>query len=705
MKHVVALLVAFLNLATVLAQEKWEIFTELNSQVVYPAVSKIGSSKAIILGGYQERLWRGSSKSVAQIEYVNGKAKYTSLPDMPTGHVEFPVVNFEDTLIVAIGGYNGSGVSSTVDAYSVRTNSWRTIGSLIVGRRQHVAYRFSDHEFLVVGGRYADLSTMATAEIFDIWTGKSRLITNYPLPINGGVAGLTSEGVGVVAGGRDGGPNDERIPGIYTYDDDNKEWTQVGSMRQGREAPMSGQMDDGSFVIAGGSFQESGPVIFTGEVIVERDGEFSLAGNIGYGVTYCGVAEHRKGEVFVVGGWLSDLTSTAACTFVNPTTGVVTPGPRLNIARRYTRAVSLEDTITNRRATFAIGGAAEAFNDRGTFTIEILEASNECEGGVTDVLALKNVRYNGQARFNGSSILLTDTVSFSAGAAWIGSKVAVATTYSTTFMFRLSDGNDHELKDGGPQGADGVALVIQNEVPSGVGDAGMGIGYHGLPHGLAVEFDSYLNGAYGDAAGAHAAVQVGDGMKLKASHTAPYLKAMTWEKMPPLVADGSTYHAKVEYDGAILRVWCDKTGEFITPLIEVGIDIAKELGLGADGRAWMGVTSATGFSTERHELMSWAINSCDPILVGVDETTPTTTSPLRIVPQPTHDLAMLEVDVPVTDGYVVVSTLSGQEVLRFTLDDGQQSVQLPSQSLISGTYVVRLVSRDRSQSILWTVLH
>lgn len=705
MKTIVGLVISLVCFSTSAAQEQWRYFGDLHADIVYPSISKVGPNTCYIFGGFEGSIWQGASKNAEMIVFQDGKYGHLPLPEMPTGRVEFPIVNFDDTLIVAIGGFNGSGVSSKVDAYSIKNRTWRTLGELVIGRRQHVAYRHSDHEFIVVGGRHADLATMASAEIFDIRTGRSRAIADYPQPINGAVAGLTSEGFGVVAGGRDGGENGSRIPGIYNYDELNNEWVEVGSMVRGREAAMSGRLDNGSFVIAGGSFREANPVEFCGEVIVEQAGEFQLIGDIGYGVTYCGVAEHRRNEVFVVGGWVTTLAATNACTFVDVKTGKVTPGPRMISPRRYTRAVTLQDPITGRRSTFAIGGAPSGSRDKGDPSIEILEGDADCLEGATNVLDLTGIRLNGAAFRRDTTIILTDTVTFSAGAAWLGGKIEVNELFSTQFSFRISHGNDHELKDGGPQGADGIALVIQNEVPSGVGDAGMGIGYHGLPHGLAVEFDSYLNGAYGDAAGTHVAVQVGDGMKLSASHAAPYLKAMTWEKMPALVADGSTYHAKVEYDGAILRVWCDKTGTFNSPLIEVGIDIAKELGLGADGRAWMGVTSATGFSTERHELMSWAINSCDPILVGVDETTPTTTSPLRIVPQPTHDVAMLEVDVPVTDGYVSVSTISGQEVLRITLDDGQQSVQLPSQSLISGTYVVRLVSRDRSQSILWTVLH
>jgi hypothetical protein len=57
------------------------------------------------------------------------------------------------------------------------------------------------------------------------------------------------------------------------------------------------------------------------------------------------------------------------------------------------------------------------------------------------------------------------------------------------------------------KGADGMALVLQSHSPSAIGTGGSGLGYHGIPSVLAVEFDTYRSD--GDPDGMHVSVQKG----------------------------------------------------------------------------------------------------------------------------------------------------------------------------------------------------
>ncbi len=124
----------------------------------------------------------------------------------------------------------------------------------------------------------------------------------------------------------------------------------------------------------------------------------------------------------------------------------------------------------------------------------------------------------------------------------------------------------------------------------------------------------------------------------------------------------------------------------------------------------MGITSATGFATQRHEIMSWTIGSCDPILVGVnddrsDTQANTFNDRMRIVPHPSRDVAQLEFTSLQDAATVVITDLRGSELLRFAVDAGANSVTLPVDRLDTGTYVVRVITQHDVMSLLWSVLH
>ena len=55
-------------------------------------------------------------------------------------------------------------------------------------------------------------------------------------------------------------------------------------------------------------------------------------------------------------------------------------------------------------------------------------------------------------------------------------------------------------------GSDGFAFVLQGEGISAVGEAGEGIGYSGISHSVAVEFDTWVNKAY-DPNGNHISIK------------------------------------------------------------------------------------------------------------------------------------------------------------------------------------------------------
>src|SRR5262245_58182909 len=92
---------------------------------------------------------------------------------------------------------------------------------------------------------------------------------------------------------------------------------------------------------------------------------------------------------------------------------------------------------------------------------------------------------------------VTKAVPDQAGGAWSGVKQSVAGGFTTTFSFRVSAQGGIGPDPTGHVGADGLALVIQNQ--GGLGPefsmpiTGGGLGFNGMSNILAVEFDTWMN--------------------------------------------------------------------------------------------------------------------------------------------------------------------------------------------------------------------
>lgn len=698
MRKVALLAVAYMLPVLALAQptERWRLLGELDRPHIYGAIAKVGVNDAYYIGGYSGDVFSSASRNVDRFEVRGLNVRMLEMPEMPEGLAEMPVIVLDDTAIVVLGGYNeDERTSSAVYLFSIARQQWRKLGDMNTSRRQHAAYRYSVTEILIAGGRHSNLETMDDAEIFDLTTGKSKSISPFPVPINGAVYGLMSNGGGVILGGRDGGFNSNRIAGIYSYDGAKNEWTKTGEMSSGREAPFGTRLEDGRMVVVGGSIKET-PAVFIGECLVERNGDFQRSADIPYGLTYAGLTERMPRRVLTVGGWLSDLSSTNLCTYWDVETGAVTPGPKLNVSRRYTRSVTLGAGGIENRTTFAIGGVS----DEGvTQTIEVLQMTCDSMGMLFPLESMKLV---GNATYVAPNIMLTQSAPYQRGAAWLPKKVNVSRGLDIRFMFRLANGSDNGQADAGPQGADGIVFVLQNAFPSVIGKVGDGIGYHESPTGLAVEFDAFLNAAFSDPSGSHIAVQVGDGQYLRAWHVPPYLKAITSTGVPQFVANGRVYHARIVAEGTTLRVYCDTTGDLQTPLLVANdIDLQKILSLGPDGATYAGFTSATGFAQQSHEILGLQIGGCET-LVSVDESAQqwTEASTARIVPTPSTATATLELSKPSAhDRMCRICDARGVCVQQIVIPAMLTRVEIPLDRIAPGIYAVQILDGTHAVSV------
>ena len=111
---------------------------------------------------------------------------------------------------------------------------------------------------------------------------------------------------------------------------------------------------------------------------------------------------------------------------------------------------------------------------------------------------------NASATGVGSEYVITQAINTQVGALWSDSKISLNTSFtiSADLFFGAND-----------SGADGFSFIIQNQSKTAIGAVGGGLGYQGIGHSVAIEFDTWNNGsAYNDILNDHAAFDINGSM-------------------------------------------------------------------------------------------------------------------------------------------------------------------------------------------------
>lgn len=230
------------------------------------------------------------------------------------------------------------------------------------------------------------------------------------------------------------------------------------------------------------------------------------------------------------------------------------------------------------------------------------------------------------------------------GSAWYTTPLPLAKGFATTFRFQISgttsfnaDGFAFVIQNGsfcnGTSGASAIAPANPPEgCPSGLGGS---IGYFGLTHSVAIEFDTFQNTGYSDVSNDELAVQSCGASANTADHSAcnfGVVNLATASPTPIVVTDGQVHTAKISYSPpsncgeiqcANLIVAID--GEQVLSAV---FDIAS-LGLDASDHAYVGFTGATGAEgggNDNHDILSWSFSpDTQTVTLGGPGTTTTLT--------------------------------------------------------------------------------
>jgi hypothetical protein len=232
---------------------------------------------------------------------------------------------------------------------------------------------------------------------------------------------------------------------------------------------------------------------------------------------------------------------------------------------------------------------------------------------------------NGNAMYIDDYIRLTNSVTNQSSSMWYIDKIRVDKGFETTFSFSITDGKDPlNYKDKPFPGADGIAFLIQNHSILTKGSVGGSIGYQGIPNSLAIEYDMFYNTEkyINDPDGNHLAVFSKGKQANVADHESDALLGQI-ENVLPFRTDGSVIFSKIIYDGNSNKLsifLAENPLKLNDPILEINdINLNTLLETDGDGRVWVGFTSATGRSFQKHNLLSWELCSYDDVLLSVDE--------------------------------------------------------------------------------------
>ena len=172
------------------------------------------------------------------------------------------------------------------------------------------------------------------------------------------------------------------------------------------------------------------------------------------------------------------------------------------------------------------------------------------------------------------------------GACWFKQRqIDLTRGFETEFVFLISGSSEIP--------GDGFAFVMHNQQITSIGGTGDAVGYKGIPHVMAIEFDTKDDGE-------------GSPNHINLSFYNPddksYRRYATVHEIPE-ITDGKEHFTRILYVNGELQVFIDS---YLFPVLSVRIDIAERIGA-TDNRAWMGFTSATSGSYSNHDLLQWTL--------------------------------------------------------------------------------------------------
>lgn len=199
---------------------------------------------------------------------------------------------------------------------------------------------------------------------------------------------------------------------------------------------------------------------------------------------------------------------------------------------------------------------------------------------------------------NGTVLQLTKSLGNQTGAAYSTSGITLGSnaTFSTTFQFSLSN-------PGGTYGpADGFTFLLAANT-TGIGGLGGGLGYLGVPSSVAIEFDTFSNGASDGNSNNHVSINT-NGVLTDTALSNVYGMSSCSTTQAGCLSNGDIWTATIGYNGTALNVVLSDPamGTSFNAISNYAINIASYLGT---NNAYVGFTASTGGGWESQSIVNW----------------------------------------------------------------------------------------------------
>jgi hypothetical protein len=334
----------------------------------------------------------------------------------------------------------------------------------------------------------------------------------------------------------------------------------------------------------------------------------------------------------------------------------------------------------------------------------------KCEFPAFEYADFKNVRqlnFIGNAHQNENFIRLTKLKVNESGAIWFNKKLPLQYGFTSNFSFRFSEGSNNNCKDNSEEGADGIALVIQNSNPYSLGWSGGGIGYDGIKNSIAIEFDTFSNDSTQlenlfDPNGNHIAVQ-SNGANENTSKHLHNIKLALNDIIPKIHSDGRTYYVSVIYNpkSKTMTVYFDSTKYLSKPVIFIkDFDLSKLINLESNVLAYIGITGATGCAFQNQDILSWDLCIDKAFPTDVEETTESDDELFSIVPNPANDRLIVSSKMELKENIEIklINVLGSilDIPIRNQNEVNKNTIHIDIREIPAGFYLLKMINNNIS---------
>lgn len=244
-------------------QTVWTNTDSLDGARGLHSATLLKNGQILVAGG------RNASSQLASAElYDPATGQWSSTGSLNVARSFHSATLLLNGMVLVAGGADGSGaLLDSSELYDPSSGVWSIqpsgspIGKLNVARAAHSATLLVNGQVLVAGGRAANLTTIASAELYDPATGQWSSTGSLASARDGHGAALLSSGEVMVAGGAQDDPERESLATVELYNPATGFWSSTDDLSIPRAQLSLTLLPNQKVLAAGGEIRISGTVI------------------------------------------------------------------------------------------------------------------------------------------------------------------------------------------------------------------------------------------------------------------------------------------------------------------------------------------------------------------------------------------------------------------------------------------------------------